>query len=317
MGKVIISGATGVIGMALINKCIEENRKMLLILRPASGRNEQIEDHPLIDKVYANLSDYDELAKNMLNDDCDVFYHFAWDKTFGAGRNDKTAQEKNVEYTLSAVRLAKALGCHTFIGAGSQAEYGRVDGVLTEATPLNPENEYGRCKALAAERSRALCKELGMKHIWTRVLSVYGPFDGQQTMISFAIKKLLNGEDVPLTKGEQIWDYIYASDAANAFYLLGDKGQDTKTYLIASGESQKLHEYMEILYNEVCNIVKEKSLKDVNPGRLDIGAIPYSDKQVMRLEADISPLIGDTGFEPRVTFEEGIRRTIIYLRRKE
>ena len=51
-------------------------------------------------------------------------------------------QNANIKYTLDAVELAKRLGCKTFIGAGSQAEYGRVEGTISEKTDKNPENGY-------------------------------------------------------------------------------------------------------------------------------------------------------------------------------
>ena len=78
---------------------------------------------------------------------------------------------------------AKTARCQVFIGAGSQAEYGRVEGVLTAQTPCFPENGYGMAKLCAGQMSRVECQTLGMAHIWTRILSVYGPHDGPATMI--------------------------------------------------------------------------------------------------------------------------------------
>ena len=60
-----------------------------------------------------------------------MFYHFGWDGTFGNSRNNMYGQNLNVKYALDAVKAAKATGCHTFVGAGSQAEYGRFEGKLS------------------------------------------------------------------------------------------------------------------------------------------------------------------------------------------
>ena len=68
----------------------------------------------------------------------DAFFHLAWAHTIGAGRNDMPAQIENIRYTIDAVRTAAAMGCRVFVGTGSQAEYGRVDGVLRADTPTNP-----------------------------------------------------------------------------------------------------------------------------------------------------------------------------------
>lgn len=66
--------------------------------------------------------------------------------TIGEKRNDLYMQNLNIKYTLDAVELARRLGCNTFIGAGSQAEYGRVDGIISPNTPTNPENRIWYCK---------------------------------------------------------------------------------------------------------------------------------------------------------------------------
>ena len=71
--------------------------------------------------------------------------------------------------------------------------------------------------------------EAGRSHIWTRILSVYGPHDGPATMISGTIRKLLHGEKPALTAGIQQWDYLYAADAAAAFYALAVSGQDAES----------------------------------------------------------------------------------------
>ena len=68
----------------------------------------------------------------------DAFFHLAWAHTIGAGRNDMPAQIENIRYTIDAVRTAAAMGCRVFVGTGSQAEYGRVDGVLRADTPKTP-----------------------------------------------------------------------------------------------------------------------------------------------------------------------------------
>lgn len=301
----VITGATGVIGMALINKCIDENHPVTVLVNPNSNRLDRIPNHPLVTIIKCGIDEYgdSDTAKSLISREYDTFYHLAWGGTFGEARNDMALQNRNVEYSLDAVRLAKSLGCKTFVGVGSQAEYGRVEGVLSGDTPTNPENGYGIAKLEASKKTRELCKELGIKHIWTRVLSIYGPYDGEKTMVTSVVNKLLKGEKPSLTKGEQLWDYLYSEDAASALYLLGEKGVDGKIYPIGSGIARPLREYIEVIRNSI------------NPNvELGFGEVPYSDKQVMHLCADISELSKDTGFEPKFSFEAGIHKTIDYLK---
>lgn len=297
MKRAIITGATGAIGTALIRDLLSNGIEVLVFCREGSKRNVRIPEHELVTRKYCALN---ELA-NVQNDtgkSYDVFYHFAWEGTTGPARNDMYLQNQNVRYALDAVATAKRFGCHTFVGAGSQAEYGRVEGLLKSDTPTFPEIGYGIGKLCAGQMTREYAHQLGIKHVWTRILSVYGPNDGTQSMVMSTINKLRNGEVPEFTKGEQLWDYLYSGDAANAFRLLGEKGQDGKVYVLGSGHAEPLANYI-------------KKIRDTVQPEADIalGAIPYSEKQVMHLEADILPLQKDLGWTPQMDFGEGIHRT--------
>ena len=142
-----------------------------------------------------------------------------------------------------------------------------------------------------------LVHALGLRHVWTRILSVYGPNDGEKTLITYLIRSLLGGECPKATKGEQIWDYLYSADAARALRLIGERGRDGGIYLVASGKERRLSDYMAELLSEVAP-----------GGSIDLGAVPYGERQVMHLAADITETTRDTGFVPEISFAEGVRR---------
>ena len=298
MERVIIDGATGAIGSALIQELLKHGVEILVFCHRGSKRNVRIPDHPLVSKKYCSL---DEL-KDIQNDTgrtYDVYYHFAWSGLIGADRNDLYLQNDDVKYCLDAVGAAARFGCKKFIGAGSQAEYGRVEELLKSDTPTFPENGYGIAKLCAGQMSRIKAHQLGMEHVWPRILSVYGPYDGENAMMTIAIKKLLAGEKPSFTKGEQKWDYLYSGDAGRAFYLLGEKGKDGKIYTLGSGQARPLAEYIGILRDTI------------DPrAEIGLGDIPYGAQQVMYLCADISEIEADTGWKPEVEFEDGIRLTV-------
>ena len=122
-------------------------------------------------------------------------------------------------------------------------------------------------------------------------------------MIISLISALLEGKVPALTKGEQMWDYLYADDAADAILLLAEKGIDGCIYPIGSGVARPLREYIEIIRDLI-----DPSLE------LGFGQVPYSDRQVMHLCADISQLTAHTGFAPQVDFPEGAARTVAYVK---
>lgn len=320
MKRILIDGPTGVIGMSLIRYCIEKGTRVTVLCHRNSKRTALIPKHPLVSVVEADLSDYRELAGlirrkkaagadeslnavtwDQLEVGYDAFYHFAWNGTFGDTRNDMTLQVQNIQYSLDAVELAEALGCRKFIGAGSQAEYGRVEGMLKPDTPAFPENGYGMAKLCAGAMTRQMCESRDMRHVWVRILSVYGCYDGDYTMIMSALDRMLAGKETAFTLGEQQWDYLNGRDAARAMYLIGERGVSGKTYVLGSGKARPLREYLEIL---------DKETKYARP--LGLGRLPYAPKQVMHLCADISELTRDTGFMPEVSFEEGIRELVAW-----
>lgn len=298
MKSAVITGPTGAVGMALIEYLSKQGVKVTAVCHRGSARRSQIVENDRVRVVDCNLDEL-EMLPDMIGEPCDTFFHLAWEGTYGESRNDCELQNRNVAHTLKAVAAAKRLGCTTFVGTGSQAEYGRVEGALNADVPAFPETGYGIGKLCAGQMSRLACKQAGIKHVWARILSVYGPYDGRYTMIMSTIGKLLSGEIPELTLGEQKWDYIYSLDAAKALFCMANEGKDGKIYCIGSGEIRPLKEYI--------TVMRDKAKPDA---KLGFGAIPYGPNQVMHLQADITDLSIDTGFKPEISFEEGIEKTI-------
>jgi nucleoside-diphosphate-sugar epimerase len=244
--------------------------------------------------VECGLSDYHALQ---LDGTYDAFIHLSWEKTFGASRDDAEVQTRNIQYTLDACQLAKRSGCQVFVGAGSQAEYGVQSEDLTPDLPVKPESGYGIAKYAAGKLSAMLCKRLGLRHCWVRILSVYGPHDGENTLISYVIRELQAGRSPELTKCEQLWDYLYADDAGDALLAIAEKGVDGKAYPLGSGQGRRLSDYIESIRQAINPSIEVK-----------YGAKDYYPHQPMHLVADIRDLTADVGWIPRTTFEDGIQR---------
>lgn len=310
----MISGASGMIGTALAQQCAAAGEEVLAICHRASDRNRILREIPGVEVWEADLSEYAGLAGRPWTKKYDTFYHLAWAGTTGQARNDMVLQTDNIRWTLDAVELAHRMGCGVFVGAGSQAEYGRYQEPvgsrpLDSRTPAFPETGYGMAKLCAGQMSRVSCETRGIRHIWARVLSVYGPHGGQD-MITMALNKLLRGEHVSFTAGEQIWDYLYSDDAAFAMRLMAEKGITGKTYVLCGGQSRPLKDYLYKMYDIVCEEMRRRGRR---AGTIGMGELPYGAGQLMRLSGDITELRRDTGFAAQVSFEEGIRKLLTEL----
>lgn len=300
----VVTGATGMLALALMRRLTAEGYHIYAVTRPGSARISNIPAADNITIVECALEVFDKLP-GLIDEKCDEFYHFAWDGTYGASRDDMSVQTRNIHSAVLAAEAAAKLGCRVFAGAGSQAEYGRKDTVISPDTPTLPETGYGAAKLCAGQMTRIVCQKNDIKHIWYRIFSTYGPYDGAHTMIMSVINELLDGKRPACTAGEQIWDYIYCDDAAEAFYLAAQKGRDGAVYCIGSGVCAPLREYITELKNAAA---PEKEI--------GFGEIPYYPKQVMYLCADITSLKNDTGFEPRYSFSQGIARTVEWVKEK-
>lgn len=298
MKKIIITGATSFIGSTLAQAAIEKGIEVLAICRRDSRNKKNLNSSTLLKIMECNLEDLHTID---MADKYDEFYHLAWGKTSVLERDDAYSQSDNIRYTLDAVKLAKRSGCTVFVGTGSQAEYGNSALALNEQTPVFPTSGYGIAKLAAGQLSRLLCRQLEIKHSWARILSVYGEKDADTTLIKYCIHTMLRGESPKLTKCEQLWDYMYCDDTANALLAIGEKGIDGRVYCLGSGQSHNIRFYIE----QIKNII--------NPNiEICYGAKEYYPHQAMQLCADITDLINDTGYIPSTPFEIGIKKTIDY-----
>ena len=299
MKKIVITGATGMTGIALLEECIKNSIEVLAIIRKNSVRRNRIPSSDLIHIYECELDKLEDMQE--ISGKYDVFYHFAWNYTSKAYRDDPELQEKNIRYTLDAVKLAHRLGCHKFIGAGSQAEYGPVHHRIAPDTPIAPSTAYGMAKYAAGKLSETLCRRYGMFHIWGRIFSVYGRYDNEDTMLQYAIRQFSRQKPAQFSSGTQMWDYLHENDAGKIFFLMGERVEKNVVYCVASGNARPLKEYISFLQScfdsETACKFDEKS----------------DTAKTYGIQADISALVEDIGYTPRIPFEQGVQDMVMYI----
>ncbi|MBR4182227.1 MAG: NAD(P)-dependent oxidoreductase [Lachnospiraceae bacterium] len=295
MRKIIIDGATSMLGVALTEVAVREGVEVYAIVRPNTKRIDRIPKSPFVHVAYGSL---DKLANAKdLPGDADVFYHFAWVGTVKAERNDPRMQERNIEYTLDAVELAERCGCKRFVFAGSQAEYGPVFDRIDDNTKHSPVLAYGIAKYAAGILSRRLCESKEIEHIWGRVFSVYGPHDNEGTMLKYAIDCWNKGEVAKFSSAMQYWNYLYELDAGEMFYRLGLPLVPAGTYMVANSESEILRNYIET----AMRVYGEKAKAEF---------APETSEKLCGLNVDTEKTNRLLNYYPQIAFDEGIRKMI-------
>lgn len=293
--KVAITGSTGTIGVALTNYLTSQGVHCYLLNAPEFVHEEDYVDKERLTFIDCPIGRYKEFTKaGSCPRDCDAFIHLSWIGTFGPNRDNADLQSINIQGVLEAIELAKEMGCSSFLGAGSQAEYGR--GVEREDRCPDPFTGYGIAKFAAGKLGALKAKQLGLRFNWVRIFSVYGPRGMAGSLTQYVVSSLLNGVSPELTPCEQLWDFLYTEDAARALAAVAERGKDGKTYELGSGVSGTIRSFLEPV-PELLGI-------DVP---IHFGAVPYPQGQVMKLCARVQELKDDTGWEPHFSFADGIK----------
>lgn len=300
MNKIVVTGATSMIGSAIVETAVKEGcERIYAVVRQECMKLSRLPEDDRVRVVYCDLPQYEQLPE-LIGEPCEVLYHVAWQGTGKTRDRSISGQADNIGYTLKALHAAKELGCRMFVGVGSQAEYGKtgLDKIGPDA-PTAPVSAYGVSKYAAGRLARMEADRLDISCVWARVFSVYGKYDKETSMIASAVNKFLRHEVADFTAGTHKWDYLYSSDAGRAFYKIGEHAQGSAVYCIGSGEARPLREYIEMMRDAV-----DPSLE------LGLGKIPYPADGPLEICADISTLSADTGWRPEISFRQGIEEYV-------
>lgn len=297
MRKVVLTGASGFIGSAVLTQLVKDGNQAVVLARNES-KQDRIASLSGYQTIYYQNLGQQELIDTLAAYNPDAFIHLAWKGVGGKDRNEAFQITENLPLTLHAVELAKAIGCRHWIGIGSQAEYGNPNCKVAETAPTNPTTLYGKAKLASCWASLGLAESLAMKGSWIRVFSTYGVGDEPTWFIPYIISEIRRGNAPKLTQCEQLWDYLYVDDAARAILCVLYK-ELTGIVNIGSGQTTTLKSVVEIIKGALKSSVT-----------VDYGAVPYKIDQVMHLEADISRIRQLTGWAPAITLEQGINRLI-------
>ncbi len=301
MKQVIITGGTSFLGLPLVRRLREAGVRVDAVVRPDSPRRDAAQAAGAHILPFA-LSEIDRLrALGSVEDG--VFYHLAWDGVRGAVRQDEARQQANVDAALRALRVCADLGVRAFVCAGSQAEYGRTTGPIIEGESREaPDTAYGRAKLRLCREAADFCRARGIRFVWARVFSVYGPGDFEGSLVMSALRRMLADEPVALTDCTQRWDFLHVRDAAAALHRLGEREDAAGLFHVASGESRPLRAFVE-----------EMRAVSGSHSRLCFGEIPQPPGGPVSLETQPRRLRA-LGWRPQVPFADGIAETAESIR---
>ena len=298
--RCFVTGASGHLGSHLVRRLVADGHQVAILLRETSNCAVLKDTLPQVQIIVGALEGA-AYIEPLVAFAPEAIYHLAWSGIPAAERNAPQQITANVWATLSLLEAAQRAGAQLFLSTGSQAEYGRVSGAVREDCPLRPETAYGVAKAALSQLVPAFCERAGMRSLWLRIFSVYGPGDAPAHMLPTLISSLLKQQRPSLTAGEQQWDYLYVDDAIAAIAQAAQTPALSGIFNVASGAAVSLRAVVE----QVRDLI-DPSLP------LGFGDVPYGPDQVMHLEGNNAHLRAATGWQPQVSLADGLRRTVAW-----
>lgn len=301
--NVMITGADGFIGNNLCKYLAQNGFRVYAIVRKNSINRYKIEDIGDITIIESELYDIDYISK-MVPKNFLALIHLAWCGVEPESRNSFTEQRVNIDLINYAVNLANTIHARRFLFPGSTFEYIYYGLKINKDAKPSPQDLYGATKIAGRYYAQVLCNKFEIDYIYLVISGIYAPDRNDNNVINYTINKLINGQKPSLTKLEQLWDYVYIDDVVAAIEAIMTKGRRNGFYTVGHGDNWPLLKYI--------NIIRDY----INPDlELGIGDIPYNDDVMPMSCVDISDLINDTGYAPKVDFETGI--SIVINKRME
>lgn len=299
MKKTIVTGGAGFIGSHLVDRLLEEGHLVTVIDNFSTGRADNLvhqKNNKNLVVVRVDISELDRIKPYFK--DIDIVFHLAaLADIVPSIVNPLDYYKSNVSGTMCVAEVSRLSGVKKLIYTASSSCYGIPDIYPTpESAPIRPQYPYAFTKYLGEQILFHWGKVYGLPVISLRLFNVYGPRSRTSGTYGavfgvFLAQKLHNKPFTVVGDGKQTRDFLFVTDAADAFFLAGESGCRQKIMNVGSGNTYSVNRLVELLGGEVVYIPKR-------PGE------PES------TFADTTKIKKVLGWKPEVTFEEGVRKVL-------
>lgn len=297
MKRVLLTGATGLIGSCAINPLIERGFDVHAV------SSKDILPKPLHENLTwhrADLLDFSSVKELVETIAPSHLLHFAWFMKHGSIMN----APENLDWVAASLNLVKNFqetGGKRLVLCGTVSEYEASEAIPLKEheAKLNPDSLYGATKKCLGEVAAKYAETSGLSFAWGRAFFQFGRNEAPNRLVASVSRSLLRGEIAETSHGNQIRDYLCADDTGDAFAALLDA--EIEGFVnIASGEARTLREI----------ILEIAHLLGKTEDSIEFGAVKVSPNEPPHIVADITRLKNEVKWKPSKTFSERLKETV-------
>jgi dTDP-glucose 4,6-dehydratase len=333
--KILVTGGAGFIGSNLVHLLVAKGHHVLNIDKLTYAGNPRslvdLEGNPNYHLLQADICDAAAMRTAFADFQPDWVMHLAAESHVdrsidGPGEFIQT----NIVGTYVLLQAAREyistfnfpLSTFRFLHVSTDEVYGSLGetGLFTEATAYDPHSPYSASKASSDHLARAWRDTYGLPVIVTNCSNNYGPFQFPEKLIPVVFLKALRGEPIPVYgKGENIRDWLYVKDHAEALLAAISKGKPGETYNIGGNNEMRNIDLVRLL----CRLLDEELAKrpelrtkhltsDLRPPTSEFLITFVNDRpgHDLRYAIDATKIKNELGWEPKQDHESGFRKTV-------
>jgi dTDP-glucose 4,6-dehydratase len=243
--KILVTGGAGFIGSEFVRQAVKNDFEITVIDKLTyAGDLHRIRNEEKNIKFYnSDISDKEAVERIFAEDKPEIVVHWAAESHVDRSILDASPfMENNIKGTQVLLDVARKYNIKKFINIATDEVYGELsdNGQFFEDTPLNPSSPYSVSKASADMLGRAYYRTFDLPVITVRPSNNYGPWQYPEKLLPVVIIKALNNEKVPVYgKGENIREWMYVTDCAEAVFAIIEKGKVNEIYNVGSGQEKR------------------------------------------------------------------------------
>jgi len=303
--EVLITGATGFIGVNLVKMCLDKGAKVHIFSRKSSNRWRIKDVLKSVNEYYVDLLDYRRLKSVISRIKPEIILHTAVYGGYSFQRDENKIIKTNIIGTMNLVNVCSIVGFKLFVNTGSSSEYGLKNKPMKETDLLEPNNIYGVTKAAATLFCQERSKSLGLPIVTLRFFSPYGYYEDSRRLVSSLIISGLMKKKLKLLSPNSVRDFIFIEDVMSAYMNAIEKPNiNGEIFNIGSGKQYTVKE----VANKIMNLTDSDSKYEYNNTSTRLN-------EPKLWVADISKANKILNWRPHWNIDEGLRKTIEWFKK--